>query len=94
MEKKGFYVAVATVGQGCHEHIGRDNFTGVCVNNSGSIAGPVHLHNLAGLVVQVHGGVYLCQIVRIVLVELGGLVWNLTRRPTLVAVFQPQQIQG
>ena len=33
--------------------------------------------------VQVHGGVYLCQIVRIVLVELGGLVWNLTRRPTL-----------
>ena len=44
--------------------------------------------------VQVHGGVYLCQIVRIVLVELGGLVWNLTRRPTLVAVFQPQQIQG
>ena len=70
--EKGFYIAVAAVGQGCHKHIGRDHyFTGVCVNNSGSIAGPVHLHNLAGLVVQVHGGVDLCQIVGIVLVELG-----------------------
>ena len=53
------------------QHIGRDNFTGVCVNNSGSIAGPVHLHNLTRLVVQVHGSVDLCQIVGIVLVELG-----------------------
>ena len=32
-----------------------NDFTGVCVNNSGSIAGPVHLHNLTGFVVQVHG---------------------------------------
>ena len=87
------FIAVAAVGQGCHEHIGRDHFTGVCVNNSGSIAGPVHLHNLTGLVVQVHGSVDLCQIVGIVLVELGGLVWNLARRPALVAVFQPQQVQ-
>ena len=43
--------------------------------------------------VQVHGGVDLCQIVGIVLAELGGLVWNLARRPALVAVFQPQQVQ-
>ena len=69
--EKGFYITVAAVRQGCHEHIGWDNFTGVCVNNSGSIAGPVHLHNLTGFVVQVHGGVDLCQIVGIVLVELG-----------------------
>ena len=69
--EKGFYIAVAAVWQGCHEHIGRDNFTGVCINNRGSIAGPVHLHNLTGFVVQVHGGVDLCQIVGIVLVELG-----------------------
>ena len=75
------------------KHIGRDNFTGVCVNNSGSIAGPVHLHNLTGLVVQVHGSVDLYQIVGIILVELGGLVWNLTRRPALVVVFQSQQVQ-
>ena len=69
--EKGFYIAVATVWQSCHEHIGRDNFAGVCVNNSGSIAGPVHLHDFARLVVQVHGGVDLCQIVSIVLIELG-----------------------
>lgn len=43
--------------------------------------------------VQVHGSVDLCQMVGIVLVELGGLVWNLARRPALVAVFQPQQVQ-
>ena len=92
--EKGFYIAVAAVWQGCHEHIGRDNFTGVCVNNSGSIAGPVHLHNLTGLVVQVHGSVDLYQIVGIVLAELGGLVWNLARRLAPVAVFQPQQVQS
>ena len=91
--EKGFYIAVAAVWHGCHEHIGWDNFTGVCVNNSGSIAGPIHLHNLTGFVVQVHGGVDLCQIVGIVLAELGGLVWNLARRPAPVAVFQPQQGQ-
>ena len=38
---------------------------------AGSIACPVHLHNLAGFVVQGHGSVDLCQIVGIVLVELG-----------------------
>ena len=43
--------------------------------------------------VQVHGSVDLCQIVGIVLAELGGLVWNLARRPALVAVFRPQQVQ-
>jgi len=69
--EKGFYIAVAAVRQGCHEHIGRDHFSGIRIDNSGSIACPVHLHNLTGLVVQVHGGVGLCQIVGIVLVELG-----------------------
>ena len=64
------------------------------VNNSGSIAGPVHLHNLTGLVAQVHGSVDLYQIVDIVLAELGGLVWNLARRLAPVAVFQPQQVQS
>ena len=74
-------------------HIGRDNFAGICINNRGSIAGPVHLHNLTGLVAQVHGSVDLYQIVDIVLAELGGLVWNLARRLAPVAVFQPQQVQ-
>ena len=43
----------------------------ICIDNRSSIAGPVHLHNRTGFVVQVHGGVDLCQIVGIVLVELG-----------------------
>ena len=65
----------------------------ICIDNRSSIAGPVHLHNPTGFVVQVHGGVDLCQIVGIVLAELGGLVWNLARRLAPVAVFQPQQVQ-
>ena len=59
-----------------------------------SIAGPIYLHDLTGLVIQVHGGIGLGQIVGIILVELGGLVWDLARCSALVAVFQPEQIQG
>ncbi len=44
--------------------------------------------------IQVHGGVGFCQIVGVILVELGGLVRDLARREALVAVFQPQQVQG
>ena len=55
---------------------------------------PVHLHDLTGLVIQVHGGVGLGQIVGVILVELGGLVRDLARRPALVAVLEPEQIQG
>ena len=69
--EKGFYIALAAVRQRCHEYIGRDNFAGICVNNSGSIADPVHLYNLTGLVVQVHGSVGFCQIICVILVEMG-----------------------
>lgn len=54
--EEGFHIAVATVGQCCHEHISRDNFSGIRINDSGSISGPVHLHDLTGFVIQVHGG--------------------------------------
>jgi len=92
--EKGFYIAVAAVRKRCHEHIGRDDLTSVRVNNGGSVASPVHLHDLAGLMIQVHGGFGLCQIVGVILIELGGLVRELARRAALVAVFQPQQVQG
>ena len=92
--EKGFYIAVAAVRQGCHEHIGRDDLTSVRVNNGGNVASPVHLHDLAELMIQVHGGVGLCQIVGVILIELGGLVRKLARRAALVAVFQLQQVQS
>ena len=62
-------------------------------DDADSITSPVHLHDLTWLVIQVHGGVGLGQIVGIILVELGGLIRDLARREALVAVFQPQQVQ-
>ncbi len=52
--EEGLHIAVAAVGQGRHEHIGRDCLAGVRIDDSGGIA----------------------------------------RRAALVAVFQPQQVQG
>ena len=72
--EEGFHIAVTAVGQGRHEHIGRDDLT--------------------GFVIQVNDGVGLCQIVGVVLVELGGLGRDLARGAALAAVFQPQQVQG
>ena len=92
--EEGLHIAVTAVGQRCHEHIVRDHFAGIRVNDGGGVTGPVHLHDLTGLVIQVHGGVCFGQIVGVVLVELGGLVRDLARRPALVAVFEPEQIQG
>ena len=92
--EKGFHIAVAAARQGSHKHIGRDDLAGVRVDDSGGITCPVHLYNLTGLVIQVNGGVRLGQIVGVILVELGGLVRDLSRRPALVAVFQPDQIQS
>ena len=44
--------------------------------------------------IQVHCGVRFRQVLFVILVELGGLVRNLARCPALVAVFEPEQIQG
>ena len=67
--KEGLHIAVFAVGQHCHEHIGRDDLAGVRIDNSGSITSPVHLHNLAGLVIQMHDGIDFCQVIRVILVE-------------------------
>ncbi len=56
--------------------------------------GTVHLHEPTGLVIQVHGGVGLCRTACAILDELGRLVRNLSGRFALVALFQPEQIQG
>ena len=44
--------------------------------------------------IQMHRGIGLVEIVAVVLVELGRLVRNFAGSFALVAVFQPQQIQG
>lgn len=44
--------------------------------------------------IQMHGGVRFCLVLSVILVELGGLVRDLAHRVALVAVFQPQQVQG
>ena len=53
------------------------------------LAGPVHLHGLTGLVLQVHGGFSFVDIVRIILVKLGGFVGHLSVLMALLAVFPP-----
>ena len=92
--KESFYITVAAARQCCHEHLSCDNFAGVCVNNGGGVAGPVLLHNLTRFVIQMHGGIGFCQVIRVVLVELGGLIRNLACSSTLIAVFPPEQIRG
>lgn len=89
-----FHIAVTAIRQSCHKHISRDNFSGVRVNDGGSVSGPIHLHDLTGFVIQVHGCIRFGQIICIILVELSGLVRNLSRSSALVTVFQPEQIQG
>ena len=41
-----------------------------------------------------HGGIGFRQVVAVILVELSGLIWDLSGSPALVVVFQPEQIQG
>ncbi len=45
--EEGLHIAVAAVGRGRHEHIGRNDLARV--DDSGGIARPVHLHDLTGL---------------------------------------------
>lgn len=91
--EEGLHIAVPAVRQGRNEHIGRDDFAGIRANDGSGITCPVHLHNFSWLVVQVHRGIGLVEIVAVVLIELRRLVRNFAGRFALVAVFQPQQIQ-
>ena len=92
--QKGLCVGVSAVWQHRHKQIGVQPLPGVCVHQSCCLARPVHLHGLAGLVFQVHGGFGLVDIVCVVLVELGGFVGQLSVLTALLAVFHPQQAQG
>ena len=52
-------------------------------------ASPVYLQGLAGLVIQVHRGLGLVDVLRVVLVKLRGLVRKLASRPALLTVLDP-----
>ena len=91
--EESLHIAVPAVGQRCHKYIRGNDFASIRVNDGSGISSPVHLHNLSWLVVQVHRGIGLVEIVAVVLIELGRLVRNFSGCFALVAVFKPQQIQ-
>ena len=92
--QEGLCVGVAAVWQHRYKQVYIQPLPGVCVHQRCRLARPVHLHGLAGLVLQVHGGFGLVDIVCVVLVELGGFVGQFTVLTALLAVFHPQQAQG
>ena len=92
--QKGLCVGIAAVWQHSNEQVGIQPLPGVCIHQSCRLAGPIHLHGLAGLVLQMHGGFRFVDIVCIILVELSGFVGQLSVLTALLAVFHPQQTQG
>ena len=72
--QEGLCVGVAAVWQHRYKQVGVQPLPGVCVHQRRRLARPVHLHGLAGLVLQMHGGFRFVDIVCVVLVELGGFV--------------------
>ena len=54
---------------------------------------PVALHDFAGFMMQVHGGVGFGTVIAAILVELCGLIRHLAGIAASFAVFQPQQVQ-
>ena len=89
--QKCFHIAVGTARQRCHKDICGDDLAGLRVHDCCCITSPVHLQDLTGLVIQMHGSVDSVEVITVVLVELSRLVWHGAFCLTLVAVFQPQQ---
>ena len=92
--QKGLCVCIAAVWQHRYKQICFQPLPGVCVHQSCRLASPVHLHGFTRLVFQMHGSFGFVDIVRIILVELGGFVGQLAALTTLLAVFHPQKAQG
>lgn len=92
--QKGLCVCVAAVWQHRYKQVGIQPLPSVRVHQSCRLPRPVHLHGLTGLVLQVHGGFRFVDIVRVILIELGGFVGQLAVLMALLTVFHPQQAQG
>lgn len=70
--QEGLCVGVAAIWQHRYKQVGVQPFPGIRIHQCCRLARPVHLHGLARLVLQVHGGFGFVGIVCIILVELGG----------------------
>ena len=79
--KERFHIAIAAVGQRCHEYICGDCFSCICVDYSGCIACPVHLKDFTRLVIQMQSGVGFGDIIVVILIELCGLIRKLSGIP-------------
>jgi hypothetical protein len=91
--QKSLNVTISAVRQHGDKHISVDNFAGRVVGYRGSLSRPVHFHKFTGLARQMHGCFRLSSIFPVILLELRELVWRCPAADTLVAVFQPQQLQ-
>lgn len=88
-----FRIGVAAVWQHRYKQVGIQPLPSVRVHQSCSLPGPVHLEVLTGLVLQVHGRFRFVNIVGVVLVELRGLVGELTVLAAPFAILHPQQAE-
>ena len=88
-----FRIGVAAVRKHCYKEIGGQALAGVRVRNPSGLTGPVHLEVLTGLVLQVHGRFRFVNIVGVVLVELRGLVGELTVLAAPFTILHPQQAE-
>ena len=91
--EESFHVAVSTVRKRSDKYIDINGLACFSVEDTGCVTSPVNLHDLAGLVIQVHCGVLLGAEVVVVLVELRGLIRQLTVLTALLYIFPPEQIQ-
>lgn len=92
--QEGLCVGVTGIRQDGDEQVCIQQFACVCVHDMHCMSGPVHLYGFTVLVLQVHGGFGLMYEVGVVLVELCGLILQLTVGIALLAVFYPQQPLG
>jgi len=91
---KSLDICITAVRQYCHKDIRLDGRAGVGIRYANILTGPVDLHYLSRLVIQMHGCVVFNDIVTVIFVELCGLIWNFACFPALAAVFSPEQAQG
>ena len=91
--EKGFHIGVSAAGQYGNKDVCRNRFSCIRVDDGGGIPGPVHLHDISGLVLQMHSGVCLYDVIVVVFVELCGLVRQFSGKPALLTVFQLKQFQ-
>ena len=91
--QKCFDICISAVRQHRHKQVRIQQLAGGGIQHMSRGASPVYLHGLAGLVIQVHRGLGFVDVLRVVLVELRGLVRKLAGCPALLAVLDPQQAQ-